>query len=487
MKNSFKKYFNRWIYVFLMCLWPIMNYFARNFETSHIGGALFLIFLALFFVSILFIEILDHFFKKGPDHYLFFIFSVFVLFFTFGKVLNSFENSYVKPAYLWVVFVGLLLFLSWKLSSLRVIQKIVKLIIIALVTFPLILLSWGGIFNKKKPSISRSQNITFDMTYKPNIYYILMDAYGRQDTLKEVMEYDNEPFLKALEHRGFIVSREAYSNYHFTISSLSATMNMRYHDLPYTLPPMFRSLEGDNNVRRILKRNGYKIINVPSYWQHIRSIQYQDASIEGRSFDVAQSFFSETPLKIISWPHHYVDERDVEESVRLFPNEPKFVFVHLAHVHDALKLRRSLASALSPFSSSPSDKKRYYRESIEMMNHTLLRMIDSIQKQDPQSVIVLQSDHGPLYVGEVKFLGSAAQEGFPVTYKKQLRYKFGIMSAIYLPDYDSFSKKSVREYLSGKSTLINTFRCIFTYLNGKMPLTLEKDASYFIYKGNLFS
>ena len=41
---------------------------------------------------------------------------------------------------------------------------------------------------------------------RPNIYYIVLDAYTRADILEEVFSFDNAPFLSALEARGFLVA-----------------------------------------------------------------------------------------------------------------------------------------------------------------------------------------------------------------------------------------------------------------------------------------
>jgi hypothetical protein len=64
----------------------------------------------------------------------------------------------------------------------------------------------------------------------PDIYYIVLDAYGRQDRLREFFGYDNEPFLRELEKRGFFVARKARSNYVQTVLSLGSSLNMTYLD-----------------------------------------------------------------------------------------------------------------------------------------------------------------------------------------------------------------------------------------------------------------
>jgi len=62
----------------------------------------------------------------------------------------------------------------------------------------------------------------------PDIYLIIMDAYERDDVLREMHGYDNTPFLQALEDRGFYVARGSLSNYRNTEQSIASLLNLDY-------------------------------------------------------------------------------------------------------------------------------------------------------------------------------------------------------------------------------------------------------------------
>jgi hypothetical protein len=64
----------------------------------------------------------------------------------------------------------------------------------------------------------------------PDIYYIILDGYGRADMLQALYGFDNSMFVNALEQRGFVVASESQSNYHRTLLSLSSSLNMQYLD-----------------------------------------------------------------------------------------------------------------------------------------------------------------------------------------------------------------------------------------------------------------
>ncbi len=65
---------------------------------------------------------------------------------------------------------------------------------------------------------------------RPDIYYIILDGYGRSDVLQRYYDFDNAEFLEGLRHRGFYVADKSSTNYPYTAHSLSSSLNMRYHE-----------------------------------------------------------------------------------------------------------------------------------------------------------------------------------------------------------------------------------------------------------------
>ena len=65
----------------------------------------------------------------------------------------------------------------------------------------------------------------------PDIYYIILDGYGRADMLQIIHGFDNSMFMESLEQRGFVVASESQSNYARTLLSLSSSLNMQYLDM----------------------------------------------------------------------------------------------------------------------------------------------------------------------------------------------------------------------------------------------------------------
>ena len=65
---------------------------------------------------------------------------------------------------------------------------------------------------------------------RPDIYFILLDAYARADVLESLYGYDNAPFLAELRARGFHIAERSTSNYMQTMLSLGSLFNLMYLD-----------------------------------------------------------------------------------------------------------------------------------------------------------------------------------------------------------------------------------------------------------------
>ena len=65
---------------------------------------------------------------------------------------------------------------------------------------------------------------------KPDIYFLLFDAYTSSLGLKENYQYDNSGFDRYLAQKGFHIQRASRSNYKYTILSMPSIFNMCYLD-----------------------------------------------------------------------------------------------------------------------------------------------------------------------------------------------------------------------------------------------------------------
>jgi hypothetical protein len=113
----------------------------------------------------------------------------------------------------------------------------------------------------KDATLSEQPSSTSD---RPDIYYIIVDAYAGESVLKEVYGFDNQPFVNSLKNRGFFVADDSRSNYHLTELSLASSLNMTHlHKLELekfkTRIPI-RQMIANSSVVRYLTQRGYQTI-----------------------------------------------------------------------------------------------------------------------------------------------------------------------------------------------------------------------------------
>jgi hypothetical protein len=275
----------------------------------------------------------------------------------------------------------------------------------------------------------------------PDVYYIILDAYTRQDTLQQVYEYDNEAFIRFLRERGFYVADASRSNYAQTGLSLGSSMNMDYID---ALVPELESgsrgrqtlweLIQHSEVRRRLEALGYETV---AFSSGLPGTEIRDADVylspgtadETLSLEGSNPFESmlaqTTVLRLVSdgvvalprfiptldYPYqiHRTRIRYILDTLDELPaaSRPRFVFAHVISPHppfvfgpDGQELTPespfTLKFTFDSTSASVADYLRGYRGQVVFVNREIERIIDSILARSATTpVIIIQGDHGP--------------------------------------------------------------------------------------------
>jgi hypothetical protein len=105
---------------------------------------------------------------------------------------------------------------------------------------------------------------------KPDIYFIVLDEYGGERAMRDLLGFDNRPFLDELAKRGFYLPEHPTTNYPRTLPYLAATLNLDYvHKLLPEGSKIFggtlKPLINDDDVPKFLKTKGYKYIHIGSW------------------------------------------------------------------------------------------------------------------------------------------------------------------------------------------------------------------------------
>lgn len=327
----------------------------------------------------------------------------------------------------------------------------------------------------------------------PNIYYIILDGYGRGDVLKEMYGFNNDGFLEELRERGFFIAKNSQANYPQTILSLASSLNLHYlTHLQQTYGSKNQSPEpvlqeiAENRLMAFLQTQGYRTVAFSSgmaFTELRRAERY--ISIPGALNEWELLFLGQTPVPIFMQSffgfslfdiHQHRLEYLVEELPRVtISDRPSFVFAHFVSPHPPFILGDQAPFRGKEHQFSFRDGSHYrqyyqktseeyqarYLEQLQALNERIITMLDKVLSNASRpSLIVLQGDHGP-----------GAYVDWEDRSKTNLRERMSILNAIYVPPGDQLP-------LYDEMTPVNTFRMILqNYF--QLPLPLVKDEAFF--------
>jgi hypothetical protein len=320
-----------------------------------------------------------------------------------------------------------------------------------------------------------------------DIYYIILDAYGRQDILNNNYNYDNTTFIQYLENTGFFVASESNSNYAYTQLSLPSTFNFKY--LNYltdqfgkerrTMDPVLAKMLHENEVGQFLKSRGYRFINFGSGWLTTENISTADVNIRQAKFfslfgktlsinDFYSVLLNTTALSpfIQETLTDKARERILYNFAELaeipYQRGNKFILAHFILPHPPYLFDED-GGPVPDNSPSGYDKELDIKQ-LQFANKMVQTTIDKIlARSNPKPIIIIASDHGPLIPD---------LSDWPDTPSKELvKKRMSILNAYYFPEGGS-------DLLYNSITPVNTFRILFNYYFGTKYELLE-DKSYF--------
>ena len=320
-----------------------------------------------------------------------------------------------------------------------------------------------------------------NVTEKPDVYLILLDAYSGDTTLKIDYGFDNSEFKNKLKERGFFVPKNSFSNYPNTELSMPSIMNMVYLD-NFTDAMSKDSkdklalieLRQENNVMNIFQANGY---HITTYYGGIYvEGKYQDAydTLCGAYFtqnsDLQRSFV-QTYFPVAFLRDTFFNDfrhNDLECAFSEFINfekkneGPQFVYAHLFLPHPPFTYDAEGNHIQDTYAHNRFDsilKDAYLQQTI-FANKKSIELVDSIQQRDSDAVIIVMSDHG----------GRLGVDWYDPTDFDYYR-TFENLSAFYFPDQEENIPKEI--------AAVNVFRTLFNlYLDADYEILEDKQMWY---------
>ncbi len=407
---------NQHLFVSLFCGWPIINYVAINFSENLISASIYLVLATLMLASTLISFFLVEVLKL---RFMLHTLPLMVIgVFSFGLWLDFVQEvlSITKrAAIISLVLVTLQIILSSIAVGVVTKAKSKKFIVafgFIILFGPTILNGLMGLTHYTDKTVTVAENATpisrTDFKSTPNIYFVILDMYARQDVLEQTFGFDNSPFVAKLEKRGFTVDENSFSNYPTTPLTISTAFNMDFYsyDKDYSVDLII----GRNPVVSLLRENGYEFIFVDSGGNsQITCGGYEDLCFGlGNIEDDIALLLKMTPLWRLmhsSSVARYFEAlyilTDLEQSMIKAVNhivvsgKPTFVFAHILSPHEPARFNSDCTKIfnLDPGLGTPSMEE--YLTDLECLNDQVIRSIDDILARDKTSpIILIQSDHG---------------------------------------------------------------------------------------------
>jgi len=490
------------IHPFLLGIYPILFLYSHNVYDTYLSQlfAPLIFILTITFLLIISLQfIIKNSAKSGILLSLFYL-----LFFSYGSLFNLTRKIYEEPDLDIIIFVveiiilgiGIFFILRSK-NNFRILTGFLNVFSIALISFSLFKITAIAVTQTDNSEHTEAVNQieiqdSIDPEKLPNIYHLILDAYGREDVLRELYDYDNSDFTDYLESKGFYVASKSAANYSQTYLSLGSMLNLNYLDevLPWITTESkdkhwWKYPIRDFRFFRIIKKFGYKIFAFSSGYIHTELIDADvyNNQVYMKEFD--NLIFNTTLLvPLVTRGYKFYDQYSLHrkrilgtfENLKDMPKfrSPTYVFAHIMSPHPPFVFDEHGNPVDAPWEFTTDDGTEYfqypgtsrdkyheeYGNQLTYLNSELKEIINSIlADSDRPTIIILQSDHGPR-----SFLDWDNIE------KSNFKETLSILNAYYFYDGNY-------EQLYENISPVNSFRVIFDQYFG-LDYDLLDDRSY---------
>jgi len=483
------KWFSIPWYPFAISAYPVLALLATNAGQVALDAGIRPLLVSIAFGGLVFL-IVWLFFRRV--HQAAFLTALWLaLFFSYGHAYIYIDEKYPDSNYTrwlaigWMVLFVLTLFWATR-PKLTFVSAVSTLNTVALA---LLVMSGWQILSESQPQRVHALALTnapieTDLVRPenpPDVYFFLLDSYGRADLLKEAYGFDNSGFVNELEKRGFFVAKCSQSNYVRTEISLGSSLNMQYlQELSDKFSPdstkrslLWNSLR-HSAVRYNFESMGYETVNFDTgfEWLNIKdSDHFMGPPPISSGMTEFEGLFMRTTLARYAQDWGWVDPdyllgvgfRDrfnsvfnsIDDITRM--PQPTFAYIHLISPHPPFVFDPNGTPTYPP--DFWNDQRMYpadlyekgYVNQLQFLNKKMLQAVDTILAgSNVPPIIIIQGDHGPWLQPNDKRMWN--------------------LTAIYFPNH--------KDKLYPTITSVNVFRLVFnTYFGGKYDIL--KDVSYF--------
>lgn len=409
------------ISVLLVCAFPCVFMWAQNAKDA--GPASMLTFLLIFGVNALLFLVVTLPFFRNFSRAAFFTDLAMLVVINFSLISDKIEAllPWLWSRYILIIFGVILLaifVLLWRKKPDMRIPCVLIAIAFASVTLMNVIMNIQTIYKSLRPMdppvvLAEDTGIEFTQD-KVNVYYFMFDEYAGYENLLHYYDYDNNPFLNELEEKGFTVSRSSRNTEAvYTYILMPNLMNLNYVMSVHDYSRLQYYYLDESYMVRMFRQNGYQI----NLANHLNYVGEKDVNLLTGKQDVTN----------LSW---FILQNTIYWKVWSI-GKPLVSYFHMnSHINSYTSLMETLAAeqdcwqhvgdgptltigyAQTPHSPMIVNREgemlprkqsynwknsQLYLDQLEFTNAHILSMVEKIQANDPDALIILQSDHGCRY------------------------------------------------------------------------------------------
>lgn len=466
--------------------YPVIENFRSNiiilFKSEMLQILFFLIVIGVFALLVLIFN--QYFFKISAKKLISFQFIIFLFFWNYKKItiwaFSLFNETNNSGVIVYLISLSILLFFLLKKSIYSFVFNIVSILFL----LQAVLLSYTYLTYNFDFSISNVDEDNLNIQEiineknKPDIYFLLFDAVADNSYNVDNFNIDMNDILMEFENFELQIFENEYSNYGSTSYQMSSTMEMgpMHMNKPkvsnseiYTI--ITKTKDNETAVEKYFIEQGYVLFKFGPHFRcqnEINVICIGEGTYEVNT--VISDIVDQTPLRILKEKkiiqlnnttsdlikylffntcglvNQDCDGQDIREILDYKTvEEPKLFLLHFIFTHSPFYLDSECKPYLEEVEMPDFDRVGY-ADSLNCMYREIQSLLNFISDD---SVVIIQSDHGPLQVPRDRSNKNQLNE-------ETIKAQYSMLS---ISNINKFCEKKVNTF-SGINTFSNLINCL---------------------------
>jgi len=271
----------------------------------------------------------------------------------------------------------------------------------------------------RQAQAERQEQQSGTATDMPNIYLIIFDEYANFPQMEEYYQYDNAPLRGFLEEHNFSISYTSHNDSIISSTILTNLVNCNYIVDNYTSESDRKVLRKNGALFDILRNHGYRVQIFEtgdcfggSLPDHLEKAAFKSGATTIGGDNLQDILLQRTIIypiqRVLANDNSLLDNRvmimaDYLSLPEALPKGGVFTLAYFSFPHQPFLVNEN-GESNDPGQWENWKDPQYYLGQYQYATKQMLRILENIVNNDPNSIIILQSDHGARASTDEKFM-----------------------------------------------------------------------------------